>query len=111
MRKTSVLVCAVLGLGLGAWAGSKSYDINLYQKISAGGVDLQPGACQLEVDRDKATFHQGKIAASSPVKVEAADRKYLRTTMVLVQSDGKMHVQEIHLADTKTKLVFTETQP
>jgi hypothetical protein len=30
---------------------------------------------------------------------------------VLVKSDGKLRIKEIHLAGTKTKVVFTEAQP
>ena len=111
MNRTSVWVCAILSTCLAAWAAGKSYDINLYQKITAGGVDLQPGQYKLEVGNDRATFHQGKISAANPVRVETAEEVYPRTGMVLVKGDGRTYIREIHLGGTKTKLVFTETQP
>jgi len=111
MNRTSVLVCAILSAGLAAWAGGKSYDVNLYRTVTAGGIDLQPGAYTLNVENDKATFHRGKIAAANAVRLETVGEKYLRTTMVLDQGGEKTHIREIHLGGTKTKLVFTETQP
>jgi dethiobiotin synthetase len=111
MNRTSVFVCAILSLGVAAWAGTKSYTIAVYKPVLAGATELQPGDYQLKVEGDKATLHKGKISAENPVKVETVTETYPSTSVVLTNGDGKLHIKEIHLAGTKTKVVFTETQP
>lgn len=105
------LSCAALSLGISAWAAGKSYTFSLLDPVMAGATALQPGEYKLTVDNDKAVIQKGKVSAENPVKVETADAKYDHTSVVLGTADGKMHIREIHLAGTKTKLVFTETQP
>ncbi len=106
-----MFVCAILTLGVAAWAGTKSYTVAVYKPVLAGATELQPGDYQLKVEGDKATLHKGKISAENPVKVETVTERYPSTTVVLMNGDGKLHIKEIHLAGTKTKVVFTETQP
>jgi hypothetical protein len=101
----------MLSLGLGAWAGGKTYTVTLYDPAMAGATELQPGEYKLDVDNDKAVIHKGKLSAENPVKIETAGEKYGATSLLLVKGDGKLHIKEIHLGGTKTKLVFTETQP
>ena len=105
------LACAVLSLGLTAWASGKSYTVTITDPVMAGATELKPGEYKLNVDNDKAVIHNGKVSAENPVKLETADLKYGTTSLVLVQGDGKMRIREIHLGGTKTKLVFTEAQP
>jgi hypothetical protein len=111
MNRIIVSVCALLTLGIGAWASGKSYDVTLHQTITSGGVELQPGEYKLNVENEKATFHQHKLAAENPVRVETAEEKYRSTSMILVKGDGKYRIREIHLGGTNTRLVFTDTQP
>jgi hypothetical protein len=73
-----------------------------------GSTQLRPGEYQVEVADQKAVFRNGKIEGQAPVKVEATDVKYGSTTVRFSNGDGKMHIQEIHLGGTKTKLVFSE---
>jgi hypothetical protein len=98
-------------LGLAAWAGGKSYTVAIFDPAMAGSTELKPGSYQLDLDNDKAVIHMGKIKAENPVRVETADEKYRSTSVLYSNGDGKLHIKEIHLGGTKTKVVFTETQP
>jgi len=111
MKRTVVFVCAIFALGLSAWAGGKSYDIVVHRTIVAGGVELQPGNYTVNVDHDRAVFQRGKVSAANVVRVETASEPYARTSMKLVNQDGKMHLRELAIRGTKTKLLFSETQP
>lgn len=91
-----------------ALAASKSYNIQLFQPAMAGNTELQPGQYKVEVVDQRAVIRNGKIDSESPVKVENGDRKYDSTTVKFSEVDGKMHIQEIRLGGTKTKLVFAD---
>ena len=106
-----VLGCAILTVGLAAWAGTKSYTVTILDPVMAGATELPAGEYQVSIANDKAMLHKGKFSAENPVRVESADAKYGTTSVVLATGDGKMRIKEIHLGGTKTKLVFTETQP
>jgi hypothetical protein len=73
-----------------------------------GTIELAPGHYSVDVADMKAVFRNGRIHGEAPVKMEDADAKYNRTSVVLINSSGQMRIQEIHIAGTKTKLVFTE---
>lgn len=105
MRKRILLMISVAGLAL---AGTKSYSIDLYQPTLLGGTQLAAGSYRVEVDGDKAMVRKGKTVCEAPVKVEQASSKYDSTSVVFSNGDGKMHLQEIHVGGTKTKLVFQE---
>lgn len=108
MKRTAVFI---LGLGIAAWAGAKSYTVTLYDPAMAGATELRPGDYQLNVQNDKAVLRMGKVTAENPVKVETSDVKYANTSVLLERGNGKAHIKEIHLGGTNTKVVFTETQP
>ena len=55
-----------------------------------------------------AVIRNDRLEGKAPVKVETSDVKYGTTTVRLSNADGKMHIQEIHIGGTKTKLVFNE---
>jgi hypothetical protein len=101
-----LLVCFVFA-GL-AVAGAKTYSLRLLQPVMLGGAELKAGEYDLEVAGDKAVVHAGKTKAEAPVKVETVDSKYPATVVRLAEIGGKMHVSEIRLGGTKTKLVFSE---
>ena len=105
------LSCAVVSLGAAAWAAGKSYTLQILDPVMAGATELKPGEYKVNVDNDKAIIQKGKISAENPVKMETADTTYGQTSVLLVKSDGKLHLKEIHLGGTKTKLVFTEALP
>jgi len=105
MKRRILFSFALAGLAL---ASARSYTVNLFQPAMVGNTQLKGGEYQVEVVDQKAVFRNGKIESQTPVKVEDNDVKYGSTTVRFSNGDGKMHVQEIHIGGTKTKLVFSE---
>jgi hypothetical protein len=105
MMTRLLLAFAVAGLAV---ASAKTYEIDLFQPAMLGTIELAPGHYSVEVAEMKAVFRNGRIHGAAPVKMEDADMKYNRTSVLLANTGGQMHIQEIHIAGTKTKLVFTE---
>jgi len=102
---------ALLTLGLvamAAVAGARSYTVNLFVPSMIGSEEFKPGEYKLEVVEQKAVIRNGKLHGEFPVKIEENGAKYATTTVRYSNGDGKMHVQEIHLGGTSTKLVFSE---
>jgi hypothetical protein len=91
-----------------AIASAKSYKVKLFEPAMVGTTLLKPGEYQVEVVDQKAVIRNGKIESQAAVKVETGDTKYDATTVQYSNGDGKMHVREIHLGGTKTRLVFSE---
>jgi hypothetical protein len=73
-----------------------------------GTTELAPGHYDVNVVDMKAVVRNGRIHGEAPVKMEDGDAKYARTSVVLTSEGGQMHITEIHIGGTKTKLVFTE---
>ena len=94
MRKALMLAMGVAGL---AASGTKSYSIDLHEPALLGTTALAPGEYRVDVVDQKAVVRNGKAHCEAPVKVENGDN-----------ADGKMHIQEIHIGGTRTKLVFGE---
>ena len=105
MKRTVLLCLALIGLAV---AATKSYTVNLLQPAMLGHTELKAGEYRVEVIDQKAQFRNGKLDTEAPVKVETGDVKYPVTTVRFSNEDGKMHIQEIRLGGTKTKLIFTE---
>ena len=105
MTKRLLLVFAIAGLAV---ASAKSYSITLSQPAVLGDMQLAPGDYKVEVVDQKAVISNGKMHGEAPVKVETADTKYNATSVRLDNEGGKMHLQEIHIGGSKTKLVFAE---
>ncbi|HEY2016980.1 MAG TPA: hypothetical protein VGH38_25925 [Bryobacteraceae bacterium] len=105
MKRSLLFLCAVTTLAL---AGTKSYMVNLMEPALLGSTELKPGEYRVEVVDQKAVLRRGKSHNEAPVKVETADSKYTSTTVRFTNGDGKLHIQEIHIGGSKTKLVFTE---
>jgi hypothetical protein len=82
--------------------------MNLAEPALLGTVELKPGEYRVEVVDQKAVITKDKTRNEAPVKVETAASKYDNTSVRFTNGDGKLHIQEIHLGGTKTKLVFTE---
>ena len=90
-----------------AVAGARSYSVSLTKTNMIGTTELKPGDYKIEVDGDKAVLRQGKVKTESPVKVEEADTKFSGTAVRYFNgADGKLHIQEIRIGGTRTKLVF-----
>jgi hypothetical protein len=106
MIRKVLLSCAVGALA--AVAGAKSYTVNLFAPAMLGSTELQPGEYKVEVVDQKAVIRNGKMHGEFAVKVENSNSKYNTTTVRFTNGDGKMHIQEIHVGGTTTKLVFSE---
>lgn len=107
MKKNILIAIGVAALAV-ASASAKSYAVTLYEPAVLGNMTLKPGDYKVEVNEQKAVLTNGKTRCEAPVKVESADTKYGSTTVRFANGDGKMHVQEIHIGGSKTKLVFNE---
>jgi len=103
--KRILFAISVAGLAL---ASAKSYSVTLFQPSLFGNTPLAPGDYKVEVVDQKAVIHKGKIQCEAPVKVETSDMKYSGTSVRFSNGDGKMHIQEIHIGGSNTKLVFNE---
>ncbi|MBZ5620313.1 MAG: hypothetical protein LAQ69_16535 [Acidobacteriia bacterium] len=105
MKRRLLFSFALAGLAV---ASAKSYTVNLYSPATVGNTELKPGEYKVEVVDQKAVIRNGKIESEAPVKVETGDVKYNTTSVRFSNDDGKMHIQEIHIGGTRTKLVFNE---
>lgn len=105
MKFKLLIALSVFGLAV---ASAKSYSVTLSEPALLGTTQLAPGDYKVEVNDQKAVITSGKIRTECPVKVESADNKYNSTAVRFSNGDGKMHIQEIHIGGTKTKLVFNE---
>jgi hypothetical protein len=105
MKRKLLLAISVAGL---AFASAKSYSIELFQPAMLGNTELAAGTYRVEVVDQKAVVTNGRKHCEAPVKVETADGKYNSTTVRFSNDDGKMHIQEIHIGGSRTRLVFNE---
>ncbi len=105
MKKRLVFLFLAIGVAI---ASAKSYSIDLFQPSLLGSTELAPGHYNVDVNGDKAVIRNGRIHGEAPVKVESVEKKYNSTTVRFANADGKMHIQEIHVGGTTTKLVFAE---
>ncbi|PWU08396.1 MAG: hypothetical protein C5B51_07895 [Terriglobia bacterium] len=105
MTKKLLFAFAVAGLAI---ASAKSYSVDLFQTAYLGNTELAPGHYSVDVTDQKAVIRNGKVHGEAPVKMESAETKYNTTAVRYTNGDGKMHIQEIHIGGSKTKLVFTE---
>ena len=93
-----------------AVASARSYTVSLTKPNVVGATELQPGDYKIEVNGDKAVLRQGKAQTESPVKVEEGSTKFPSTVVRYGgDADGKLHIQEIRIGGTRTKLVFSGT--
>jgi hypothetical protein len=107
MKNNILIAIGVAGLMV-ASASAKSYSVTLYEPAVLGSMTLKAGDYKVDVNAEKAVLTNGKTRCEAPVKVENADSKYSSTSVRFANADGKMHVQEIHIGGSKTKLVFNE---
>jgi hypothetical protein len=100
-----------LTLGFGvlamAVASAQSFHVTLLQATVLNGTPLKAGDYYVKVNGEKATFQRGKETAESPVKVEKQSERFQSTIFKYTDAGtGSMHLSEIRLAGTNTKLVF-----
>jgi hypothetical protein len=104
-KKILLIAMGVAGL---AMAGGKSYSFTLYEPALLGPMKLDPGDYQVSVSDQRALVRSGKTRCEAAVRIETAASKYGSTTVRFENGDGKMHIQEIHVGGTKTRLIFNE---
>ena len=106
MKKLIAIV--VLALASLSVVSAKSYDISISSPTKAGSVQLQPGDYKLKVDGTKATFTEinSQKSFTTPVKVEANDKKYSDTKIEATKEGGTDSIKEIDLGGSTTKLGF-----
>ena len=92
-----------------AAASAATYKVNLLEPTLVNGQELKAGQYKVDVNGDKAVFHNGKRATEAPVKVETAGEKFKQTSFRYDRNpDGKMKLQEIKVGGSNTTLVFAE---
>ena len=90
-----------------AVASARSYTVSLFEPAMVGATELKPGEYKIEVNDQTAVIRKGKVQTESPVKVEENGTKFSNTVVRYGNSaDGKLHIQEIRLGGTRTRLVF-----
>ena len=103
MKKAMLLVCVAAGMAL---AGTKTYDITLYEPATVGNTQLKAGDYQLQVNGDKAIMKHGKEIVEANAKVETADAKNPSTTVNFDTTGGKRTLQKIRLGGTHMTVVL-----
>ena len=93
-----------------AIASAATHRVTIYQPVSIGGTEIQPGDYKVEVQENKAVLTRGKKSIEAPAKVENSPTKFGSTTVRYSNTgDGKQTVDEIRLGGTNTILVFHST--
>jgi hypothetical protein len=104
MKKFAVLF-ALVGLVV---ANAKTFTLNLHQPVVVGATELKAGEYKLEIRDQKAVISNGKVDTEVPVKIETAGSKFSSTAVRLAEEGGKMHLTEIRLGGTTTKLIVSQ---
>src|SRR5579885_570161 len=105
MSLSKLAVCFAT-LAMAVASAASNYKVIFFQPTMIGDQELKPGDYRVEVDGDKAVIKAGKNTVEAAVKVENGSEKFSKTVVKYNTSDGKYHLQEIHLAGTKTTLIF-----
>ncbi|MBI3207831.1 MAG: hypothetical protein HYZ37_02895 [Candidatus Solibacter usitatus] len=104
--KRIILSLAVFALATSL--GAADLKVNLETNAVVAGKDLKAGNYKLELDGDKALLKNGKASAEADVRVEEARAKYAKTTTCCLSTDGKLHLKEIRVGGTNTRILFKE---
>ncbi len=104
MIKNLVLGFCVVGLALASAA--ETYHVTLPDAMVVNGQRLAAGNYTVKVEGNKAVFQHGKQVAESPVKVERVQKKFESTMFKSDNSGGGMHLSEIRISGTNTKLIL-----
>lgn len=108
MKKTTLAVLLATILAVFATAAPKTYKMKLSSPAVVAGSELQPGEYKLDVQGDKLVVTKDKAeVASTPVKLETGNTKFVTTQVSTETINGKRQVNEIELGGTSTRLVLT----
>jgi len=102
MHRTLALLFAVVALAV---AAGKTYTFRLNEPAVVGATELKPGEHTLQIVDRNAFIIDGKPATRTPVKVETANEKFLRTSVIINTGGAKARIEEISLGGSNTKLV------
>jgi|SRR5947207_3890991 len=107
MKLSALVVC--LGTMAMAVAAATSFRVTLFENAVVAGTELKPGEYKLDLNGELARFSLGKkMMVEAKVKVETDSSKFDKTSVRYANAGGKYTVQEIRLAGTSTRLVFSE---
>jgi hypothetical protein len=102
---TTHLFClATLAVGI---ANAAPYDITVFANVSVGKTLLKAGDYTVEMKGDKAVFKCGKKTVEIQATLEKNDQMF--TSTILLSQHAQL--QEIDLAGTQDKIVFSVTAP
>ena len=108
MKKNSLLI-GVFALASIAFAGSKTYDINLSKASKAGSIELAAGEYQMKVEGTNVTFtDRHHKTFTTVIKVESSEKKFQYTAVDSSEVGSKDLIHSITLAGTTTKIDFAE---
>ncbi len=97
----------VVGLTLAlAIASAKSYTVKVFQPAVFAGTVLKAGEYKIEVNGDKVALKAGEKLVEASVSVQNTDSKNPATILRYAPENGRMHIREILLEGTNTRIVF-----
>jgi len=99
------IILGLASVALAVASAATSYTVTFYQPVMVNGSELKSGDYKLELKDNTAVLKQGKTETEVPVKIEKEDRKYDKTA---VRMTG-MHLDEIRIGGTSTRVVFDKT--
>src|SRR5215469_6716574 len=101
-----LIITGVLALSSLSLLSAKTYEILLTSPAKAGTVQLKPGQYTLKVEGSNAIFTEVNSSKSftTPVKVQAVDKKFDDTQVQTTKDGDSDRIEEIDLGGSKTKL-------
>ncbi|MGJ5817960.1 hypothetical protein [Paludibaculum fermentans] len=105
-----LIVLAISGLCAGAAsAGTKTYHVNVPEKVVVGSAELKPGPYRMKLEDNSAVFigEDAKQGVVARVEVTTESKKFERTEVRISRGSGDSErMTGIDLGGTKLKLVF-----
>ena len=89
-------------------ASAKSYTVSFTSRVTVGTAQLPAGQYSLKVDGSNAVFTNvdSNKSVTAPIKIENADKKYGVTSVETTQEGNALHIIDIQLGGSTTKLDF-----
>ena len=92
-----------------AFASPKTYTVVISKPLQVGTTELAPGNYKMALDGGKAIFTlEHHTAATVPVKVETAARKYSDTILDTTDHGGTNRLNSIVLGGSTNKVEFDQ---
>lgn len=101
-----MLRTVVAGLTLAlAIASAKTYTVKVFQPAVFAGTVLKAGEYKIEVNGDKVSLKAGEKVLEASASVQNTDSKNPATILRYASENGRMHIREILLEGTNTRIV------